>query len=68
MKFKTLVYKFNTEYQEFVGYEKHIGWVTCSKPILFLEQNVNIEDIDNLTQFHNYDDLKLVTIEIKLYE
>ena len=66
LKFKTLVCKYNTEYQEFVGYENNIGWCTSQKPINLFNEDITIDEIPKLTEFHNYDDLKLITVELNL--
>ena len=68
MKYKTLVYKYNTDYQEFVGYDNNIGWCTSPKPINLFNEDMTIDKIPNIHQFHNIDELKLITVEIKLYE
>jgi hypothetical protein len=68
MKFKTLIYKFNTDYQEFVGWDNNIGWCTSQKPINLFNEDMTIDKIPNIHQFHNIDELKLITVEIKLYE
>ena len=66
LKFKTLVYKHNTEYQEFVGYDYNIGWCTSQKPINLFNEDITIDEIPKLTEFHNYDNLKLITVELNL--
>lgn len=66
LKFKTLVYKYNTEYQEFVGYDYNIGWCTSQKPINLFYEDITIDEIPKLTEFHNYDGLKLITVELNM--
>lgn len=66
MKYKTLVLKYGTQYQEFVGWENYVGWVTSSKPIHLFDEDITMDDIPDIEEFSNIDDLKLVTIEFKL--
>jgi len=68
MIFKTLVYRYKTEYQEFVGRHHELGWVTSVKPIYLFNSNITKKDIPYLEEFHNYDDLELVTIELKFID
>jgi hypothetical protein len=66
MKFKALVFKEGTEYQEFTWYDDDIhDWVTGSIPDLF-SGTATFEDIKAFYPNHNFTDVTLVTVELNI--
>jgi hypothetical protein len=68
MRFKTLVFKKGTKYQEFYGYEPDLGWITCASPIHMMDEDVTWEDVKKHFPDEHFNGVDLVTIEINFVE
>lgn len=69
MRFKTLVFKKGTKFQEFYGYEPDLGWVTSGRPIHMMDENVTWEDVKRLFPDEDFSFfVELVTIEVNILD
>lgn len=65
-RYKTLVFKKGTKYEEFYGYEKDYGWVTAQSPIHMMDESVTWDLVKKHLPEDHFNGVTLETIEIKM--